>query len=83
VRLRIWRVVDINAFRALAPLPRAPVPRPSRPEPPHTAAPLEPQAQLKRDGVELVALADGIQSSHQMAKLRITIKGLVNELVPR
>ena len=27
------RVVDINAFRALAPLPRAPVPRPSRPQP--------------------------------------------------
>ena len=27
-------VVDINALRALAPLPRAPVPRPSRPKPP-------------------------------------------------
>jgi hypothetical protein len=26
-------VVDINALRALAPLPRAPVPRPSRPQP--------------------------------------------------
>ena len=35
---------------------------------------------LKRDGVELVAVADGIQTSHQMAKLQITIKGLVNEL---
>jgi hypothetical protein len=27
------RVVDINALRAVAPLPRAPVPRPSRPQP--------------------------------------------------
>jgi len=27
-----------------------------------------------------VAVADGIQTSHQMAKLQITIKGLVNEL---
>ena len=27
------RIVDINALRALAPLPRAPVPRPSRPQP--------------------------------------------------
>jgi len=35
---------------------------------------------LKRHGVELVAVADGIQTSHQMAKLQITIKGLVNEL---
>jgi hypothetical protein len=32
------RVVDINALRALAPLPRAPVPRPSRP-PPRTPSP--------------------------------------------
>ena len=39
------RVVDINALRALAPLPRAPVPRPSTPPAPHTEAPLEPQAQ--------------------------------------
>jgi len=31
--LRTGRVVDINALRALAPLPRAPVPRPSRPQP--------------------------------------------------
>jgi len=36
--------------------------------------------QLQRHGVELVAVADGIQTSHQMAKLQITIKGLVNEL---
>jgi site-specific DNA recombinase len=36
--------------------------------------------QLQRQGVELVAVADGIQTSHQMAKLQITIKGLVNEL---
>jgi DNA invertase Pin-like site-specific DNA recombinase len=35
---------------------------------------------LKRHGIELVAVADGIQTSHQMAKLQITIKGLVNEL---
>ncbi len=35
---------------------------------------------LKRNGVELVAVSDGIQTSHQMAKLQITIKGLVNEL---
>jgi site-specific DNA recombinase len=35
---------------------------------------------LKRHGVELVAVADGIQTSHQIAKLQITIKGLVNEL---
>ena len=35
---------------------------------------------LKRHGVELVAVADGIQTSHQMAKLQITIKGLMNEL---
>src|SRR2546428_5314576 len=35
---------------------------------------------LKRRGVELVAVSDGIQTSHQMAKLQITIKGLVNEL---
>ncbi len=35
---------------------------------------------LKRQGIELVAVADGIQTSHQMAKLQITIKGLVNEL---
>ena len=35
---------------------------------------------LKRHGVELVAVSDGIQTSHQMAKLQITIKGLVNEL---
>ena len=35
---------------------------------------------LKRNGIELVAVADGIQTSHQMAKLQITIKGLVNEL---
>ena len=35
---------------------------------------------LKRHGVELVAVTDGIQTSHQMAKLQITIKGLVNEL---
>jgi site-specific DNA recombinase len=35
---------------------------------------------LKGQGVELVAVADGIQTSHQMAKLQITIKGLVNEL---
>jgi site-specific DNA recombinase len=35
---------------------------------------------LKGQGVELVAVADGIQSRHQMAKLQITIKGLVNEL---
>jgi site-specific DNA recombinase len=35
---------------------------------------------LKQHGVELVAVADGIQSSNQMAKLQITIKGLVNEL---
>ena len=27
------RVVDINALRALAPIPRAPTPRPSRPQP--------------------------------------------------
>ena len=39
------RVVDINAFRALAPLPRAAVPRPSRPQP-RTPPPLEPQAPL-------------------------------------
>jgi hypothetical protein len=44
-RLRAVRVVDINALRALAPLPRAPVPRPSRPPAPHVAPPLEPQAQ--------------------------------------
>ena len=31
--LDLVRVVDINALRALAPLPRAPVPRPSRPQP--------------------------------------------------
>ena len=30
---RVQIVVDINALRALAPLPRAPVPRPSRPQP--------------------------------------------------
>ena len=35
---------------------------------------------LKRHGVELVAVTDDIQTSHQMAKLQITIKGLVNEL---
>jgi site-specific DNA recombinase len=35
---------------------------------------------LQRHGVELVAVADGIQTSNQMAKLQITIKGLVNEL---
>jgi DNA invertase Pin-like site-specific DNA recombinase len=35
---------------------------------------------LRRNGVDLVAVADGIQGSHQMAKLQITIKGLVNEL---
>ena len=35
---------------------------------------------LKHHGVELVAVADGIQSTNQMAKLQITIKGLVNEL---
>jgi site-specific DNA recombinase len=35
---------------------------------------------LKQHGVELVAVADGIQSSNQTAKLQITIKGLVNEL---
>src|SRR5438067_4554236 len=35
---------------------------------------------LQRRGVELVAVTDGIQTSHQMAKLQITIKGLVNEL---
>ena len=35
---------------------------------------------LQRHGVELVAVADGIQTTHQMAKLQITIKGLVNEL---
>jgi site-specific DNA recombinase len=35
---------------------------------------------LKQHGVELVAVADGIQSTNQMAKLQITIKGLVNEL---
>jgi len=35
---------------------------------------------LQRHGVELVAVTDGIQTSHQMAKLQITIKGLVNEL---
>jgi site-specific DNA recombinase len=35
---------------------------------------------LQRAGVELVAVADGIQTTHQMAKLQITIKGLVNEL---
>jgi len=35
---------------------------------------------LQRHGVELVAVADGIQTSQQMAKLQITIKGLVNEL---
>jgi site-specific DNA recombinase len=35
---------------------------------------------LQRQGVELVAVADGIQTGHQMAKLQITIKGLVNEL---
>jgi site-specific DNA recombinase len=35
---------------------------------------------LQRHGVELVAVTDGIQTSHQMAKLQITVKGLVNEL---
>ncbi len=35
---------------------------------------------LQRHGVELVAVTDGIQTSNQMAKLQITIKGLVNEL---
>lgn len=35
---------------------------------------------LKRNSVELVAVADGIQTTHQMATLQITIKGLVNEL---
>ena len=35
---------------------------------------------LKRHGIELVAVTDGIQTSHQMAQLQITIKGLVNEL---
>src|SRR5438045_1632072 len=35
---------------------------------------------LQRHSVDLVAVADGIQTSHQMAKLQITIKGLVNEL---
>jgi site-specific DNA recombinase len=35
---------------------------------------------LQRHRVELVAVADGIQTSHQMAKLQITVKGLVNEL---
>jgi len=29
----LTRVVDIDALRALAPLPRAPVPEPSRPQP--------------------------------------------------
>jgi len=47
------RVVDINALRALAPLPRAPVPRPSRPQPRtppprgsrrHSSAPPAPRA---------------------------------------
>jgi len=38
---------------------------------------------LKRDGVELVAVADGIQAGHQMAKLQITTKGLVNGQRPR
>jgi site-specific DNA recombinase len=35
---------------------------------------------LKRNSIELVAVADGIQTTHQMATLQITIKGLVNEL---
>ncbi len=35
---------------------------------------------LKRNGVELVSVTDGIQTSQQMAKLQIAIKGLVNEL---
>jgi len=35
---------------------------------------------LQRHGVELVAVTDGIQTTHQMAKLQITIKGLVNKL---
>src|SRR5262249_46545632 len=35
---------------------------------------------LKGNHVELVAVSDGIQTSNQMAKLQITIKGLVNEL---
>ncbi len=35
---------------------------------------------LQRNGVELVSISDGIQTSNQMAKLQITIKGLVNEL---
>ena len=33
LRAHRQRVVDINALRALAPLPRAPAPRPSRPQP--------------------------------------------------
>jgi arylsulfatase len=32
-RGELGRIVNINALRALAPLPRAPVPRPSRPQP--------------------------------------------------
>ena len=35
---------------------------------------------VKQHGIELVAVADGIQTSDQMAKLQITVKGLVNEL---
>jgi site-specific DNA recombinase len=35
---------------------------------------------LQRNGVELISISDGIQTSTQMAKLQITIKGLVNEL---
>jgi site-specific DNA recombinase len=35
---------------------------------------------LKRHGIELVAVADGIQTTHQMAKLQITIKLYLDDL---
>ena len=51
------RVVDINALRGLAPLPRAPRPQAITPPAPHAAPPLEPQAQRPRVFEALSGLA--------------------------
>jgi hypothetical protein len=63
------RVVDINGLRGLAPLPRAPVPRPSRPAPP-CRPPLAPQAQTGREAVVRAGRLPMLTTDHVSSEYR-------------
>ena len=68
--------VDINALRALAPIPRAPVPRPSNPQARPAAAPMEPQAPSVEGCARRRAWGDCGQHRKSGRGARVALRGL-------